>query len=151
MTILKSSLHLWGDLMADVEFKDFSIQCKEALNDKTIAWLYEAAGEVQAKTIRNSRVDTGQTKASYTYNVDEGKGVATIGSPLENAIWEEFGTGQYALNGDGRKTPWVYTDRKGQTHLTHGKKPNRPLFNAFTSLQTKLVKRLEDILKGMGT
>ena len=25
---------------------------------------------------------------------------------MENAIWEEFGTGEYALNGDGRKGKW---------------------------------------------
>lgn len=136
-------------MAGNIEFENFSMQVKAELNDKTIAWLYEAAGEVQAATMRNSRVDTGQTKASYDYHVDESSGEASVGSSYENAIWEEFGTGIYALNGDGRKTPWIYTNRKGETVYTHGKRPNRPLHNAFTSLQSKLEKALENVLKGM--
>ena len=88
------------------------------------AWLYEAAGELEAQVKRNTKVGTGQLKNSWTYKVDESKGEATIGSPLENAIWEEFGTGQYALHGDGRKTPWVYKDDKGKWHTTIGKHPH---------------------------
>lgn len=44
--------------------------------------------------------------------MDESAQVATVGNPLQNAIWEEFGTGEYALEGDGRKTPWRYKDEK---------------------------------------
>lgn len=133
-----------------IEFQDFSMQVKSALDEKTIAWLYEAAGEIQAATMRNSRVDTGQTKSSYNYHVDESSGEAQVGSSYENAIWEEFGTGIYALHGDGRKTPWVYRNRKGQTVVTRGKTPNRPLHNAFESEQSKIVKSLENALKGIG-
>ena len=46
----------------------------------------------------------GQTKSSWDRKVLENEGV--VGSSSENAIWEEFGTGDYAVNGDGRKTPW---------------------------------------------
>lgn len=130
-----------------MRFEDNRVQVKEALKEAGIAWLYEAAGELEAATKRNSRVDTGQTKNSYTYVVDEGTSEAVVGSPLENAIWEEFGTGEFALNGDGRKGGWVYTDEKGVGHYTKGKTPNRPLFRAFESLKKKLQKRLEDILK----
>ena len=49
------------------------------------------------------------------------------------AIWEEFGTGEYALHGDGRKGGWFYEDEKGVGHFTHGKQPKRPLHNAFVS------------------
>lgn len=112
-----------------------------------IAFLYEACGELQARTQRNSRVDTGQTKGSYEYVIDESKGEGKIGSNLENAIWEEFGTGEYALHGDGRKGGWVYKDAKGNYHHTYGKTPNRPLNNAFTALKSKFIKRYEDILR----
>lgn len=133
-----------------VTFEDYSVKVKNELNDQTIKWLFEAGGELQAKTQRNTRVDTGQLKGSWTYNVDESKGECQVGSPLENAIWEEFGTGIYAVNGDGRKTPWVYEDRKGEKHFTHGKHPNRTLFGAYTSIESKLKQALEKILKGMG-
>ena len=132
-----------------VQFQDNSAKVKDALNDATKAWLYEAAGEMEEQVKRNTKVGTGQLKNSWTYKVDESKGEATIGSPLENAIWEEFGTGQYALHGDGRKTPWVYKDDKGKWHTTIGKHPHRALNNAFTTLKSALKARLEQILKGM--
>lgn len=132
------------------KFQDNRVKVKEALNDDCISWLYEAAGELQSETARNTRVDTGQLAGSWSYNVDENKGEAVIGSPLQNAIWEEFGTGQYALNGNGRKTAWAYKDSKGHFHKTKGKTPTRALHKAFTTKKTQLQKRLEDILKGMG-
>lgn len=130
-----------------LEFQDNRIAVKKALESAGIAFLYEACGELQARTQRNSRVDTGQTKGSYEYVIDESKGEGKIGSNLENAIWEEFGTGEYALHGDGRKGGWVYKDAKGNFHYTRGKTPNRPLNNAFTALKSKLIKRYEDILR----
>ena len=95
-----------------VEFHDFSMEVKAALDDAVKAYLYEAGGELESQVKRNSRVGTGQLKNSWTYKVDEDKGICTIGSPLENAIWEEFGTGEYALHGDGRKGGWYYQDEK---------------------------------------
>ena len=78
--------------MADyVHFEDFSFQVEDALEEACIAFLNEAAGEVQSQVQRNTRVDTGQLKGSWQYEVDSGAKQATIGSPLENAIWEEFG------------------------------------------------------------
>lgn len=134
--------------MANVEFTDNSVKVKAALDDATIAYLYEAAGAMEAQTKRNqTRVDTGQTKNAWTYAVDESSGVATVGNPLENAIWEEFGTGEYALNGDGRKGGWFYKDQKGEGHFTHGKTPLRPLFSAFNSMKSKLIARAEQIVK----
>jgi hypothetical protein len=132
-----------------VQFQDNSAKVKDALNDATKAWLYEAAGEMEAQVKRNTKVGTGQLKNSWTYKVDESKGEATIGSPLENAIWEEFGTGQYALHGDGRKTPWVYKDDKGNWHRTTGKQPRRALNNAYITLKSSLQARLEQVLKGL--
>ena len=54
-----------------VKFEDNSIKVKAALNHATIQWLYEASGELEAQVKRNTRVDTGQTKGSWTYKVDE--------------------------------------------------------------------------------
>ena len=62
---------------------------------------------------------------------------SVIGNPLENAIWEEYGTGEYALKGNGRKKPWVYKDERGNWHTTHGKKPLRPLQKAFDKTKGK--------------
>lgn len=128
--------------MADegIQFEDNRAKVEEAMAEKAIAFLYEAVAELQSQTARNSRVDTGQTKGSWDTHVDEATLEGMVGSALENAIWEEFGTGEYALNGDGRKGGWAYTDRNGETHFTHGKKPNRALWNAFQTLKPKLMK-----------
>lgn len=134
--------------MADIEYTDNSAIVKAALSEGVRAFLYEAGGELQAQTMRNSRVDTGQTKGSYQYKVQEGTGESTahVGSNLQNAIWEEFGTGEYALHGDGRKGGWKYVDAKGKGHFTRGKTANRPLYNAFNTLREKLKRRLQEIL-----
>lgn len=131
-----------------VKFTDYSAKVKAAIDDAAIAYLYEAAGELETQVKRNqTRTDTAQTKNAWTYTVDESSGEAVVGNPLENAIWEEFGTGEYALNGDGRKGGWFYKDKKGDGHYTHGKTPLRALHNAFTTLKPKLIRRAEQVLK----
>ena len=89
--------------MADVQFVDNHINVINSIGEAAIAFLHEAAGELEAQAKRNTRVDTGQTKGAWTYEVEESKLEAYVGNPLENAIWEEMGTGEYAINGDGRK------------------------------------------------
>lgn len=147
-----------------VEFEDYRVKVKDALFDAAEAFLHEAGGEIKSKTQRNSRVDTSQTKGSYDYKISgsymAGEQYCQIGSDLENAIWEEFGTGEYALHGDGRKGGWAYPNpnakynksgklRKGSKGFifTHGKKPNRPMQRAFDSLKSKLIKRYAQILR----
>lgn len=134
-----------------VEFEDNTIKVSEAMNDAIIAWLYEASGEMKSQIQRNTPVKTGQLKGSWDYHVDESKLESVVGSPLENAIWNEFGTGEYALEGNGRKTPWKYQDSKGNWYTTKGKRPRRSLFNAFQKQKNKLQKALEAKLKELGT
>ena len=103
----------------------------------------------EAQVKRNTRVDTGQTKGSWGYKVDESKLEAVVGSPMENAVWEEFGTGEFALHGDGRKTPWRYKDRKGNWHTTTGKRGTRALYMAFRSTKNAIIQSLKNKLRRM--
>ncbi|WP_286080624.1 HK97 gp10 family phage protein [Parablautia intestinalis] len=147
-----------------VEFTDNSIKVKGELSSAVTAYLHEAAGELAARVKRNSRVDTGHTKGSWSYAVNEDLGEAVIGSPTENAIWEEFGTGEYALSGNGRKGGWYIPEEKltkkakdrmkkvigknGKVYyFTMGKRPTRALYNAFIFLKSALIQRAEDVLK----
>lgn len=132
-------------MAVEVKFEDFSLKVKNAIEEKALQFLEEAASEVESAARRNSRVDSGQTKGSWTHIVDESAQEATVGSPLENAIWEELGTGEYAVNGDGRKGGWVYRDGAGDYHHTMGKKPNRTLQRAFTSKKGVIRKRAAQI------
>lgn len=135
--------------MSSVEFIDNSVQVKSAIEAAAIKWLHEAAGEIQAQAIRNTREDTGKTKQSWEYRVDTAEKIAVVGSNAENAIWEEFGTGQYAIKGNGRKTPWKYQDRNGNWHTTRGKKPTRAFFKAYTMNKSKLKKSFESAMRGL--
>ena len=130
-----------------VELKDYSLEVKAAIDEAMIAYLYEAGGEMEAQVKQNTRVGKGDLKNSWTYKVDESSAEATIGSPLENSIWEEFGTGEYALHGDGRKGGWHYQDDEGEWHHTYGKTPHRAFQRAFTSLKEPLKNRALEVLK----
>lgn len=153
---------------ANVEFNDYSVQVKAKLKENIIAFLYEVGGEIEARAKRNSRVRTSKTKGSFQHKVDESNQSVHIGSDEENAIWEEFGTGIYAINGDGRKGYWVFVDdgstgkkskssksytreeakrivammrKKGlNAYYTNGKKPSRALWKAFQSAQGEIIK-----------
>ena len=134
-----------------VEFQDFSVQVKEAVGEKAAQFIEEAAGEIESAARRNSRVDTGQMKGSWDHQVNESAQEATIGSPLQNAIWEEFGTGEYAAGGDGRKGGWYYIDSEGNGHFTHGKKPNHTLQKAFDSTKAAIIRRAKQIFGELGS
>lgn len=132
-----------------IEYKDYTIQVKAAIDERISAVLEECAGEIESQAKRNTRVDTGKTKNSFRHKVVDSEHAAYIGSDYENAIWEEFGTGEYALKGNGRKGGWFYVDEKGDGHFTRGKKPSRAFWNAFTSLKAKVINRIQDSLKGL--
>lgn len=132
-----------------VEFHDFTIKVLDAMDDTINAVLEECAGELESAAKRNTRVDTSQTKNNWRHYVDDAKHEATIGNSLENAIFEELGTGEHALKGNGRKGGWYYVDEKGEGHFTHGKKPSRAFYHAFQSLKNPIISKIQEALKGM--
>lgn len=133
--------------MAEIVFQDFSVQVKAAMDDSINAVLEECAGEIESQTKRNSRVDTGKTKNSFQHKVVDSEHTAYIGSNYENAIWEELGTGEHALEGNGRKGGWFYVDAEGNGYFTRGKTPSRAFWNAFTSLKASIINRIQNALK----
>lgn len=132
-----------------IVFEDYTIEVKEAMDNGINAVLEECAGELESQVKRNSRVATGKTKNSFQHKVDDASHIAVIGSDYENAIWEEFGTGEYALQGNGRKGGWFYKDAKGDGHFTYGKSPSRAFFNAYTSKKNAIINRIQQAMKGL--
>ena len=164
-----------------VELHDFTIKVTEAIEDALIAGLHEAAGELEARTVRNSRQSHtyGDIRATalWDHKVDEGKLEGYVGSPHEAGYWEEFGTGEHALNKNGRKGWWVYVEgqdsgsggksyhtreeaeeaaeflrkvKKLEAYATNGIDPNRPLHRAFESGKKAVQAIFAEKLKGMG-
>jgi HK97 gp10 family phage protein len=135
--------------MADVKLEDYSIKVKEAMDDRINAVLEECAGELESAVKRNSRVDTGKTKNSFRHRVNTATHEAQIGSNDINAIYEEFGTGEHALQGNGRLGGWTYKDAKGKYHHTYGKKPSRAFWKAYTAMKSKIISRIQNSMKGL--
>lgn len=159
--------------MADVEFQDFSIQVNKALDSACFKFLEEAASEFQSAAVRNTKVGKvsgGKTKGAWKHFVNEAKKEATVGNTDENAIWEEFGTGEYALKGNGHRGGWYIPIGNGERQIsqavvdaygfevvegkngqkfafTKGKKPKRMLHNAFEKNKGKVIKRAKQIFK----
>ena len=123
-----------------VEFHDFSRIVLQRIHETGENFLEEVGGELEAQTKRNTKVDTGKTKGSWEHVVNAEKMEVRVGSRYKNALWEEFGTGIYALNGDGRKTRWVYRTPDGKFHSTVGKKPRRALYNAYNSTKNAIIR-----------
>ena len=123
-----------------VVFKDFSKIVLDKIQETGEQFLEEVGGEVEAQTKRNTKVDTGKTKNSWEHIVNTDKMEVQIGSRYQNALWEELGTGIYAINGDGRKTKWVYRTEDGKFHTTVGKKPRRALFRAYNSKKNAIIR-----------
>lgn len=137
--------------MADVKFEDYTIQVTGAIGDLTMRALEEATGELESAVKRKTAVDTGQTKNSWQHKVvgsSSGESKGVVGSNYQNAIWEEFGTGEYALQGNGRQGGWRYKDVNGDWHFTRGKSARRAFWKAYTAQKTKLIKHIQDVFKG---
>ena len=161
-----------------VKFTDNSVQVKAALNKALIAFLREASAEVKTQAERYTPTGNAQLKRGWETVLDEGKMQAIIGNTLEYAIYQEFGTGEYALEGKGRKGYWVYV-KDGDTgkmskssksytlaearrimamlradgleaYYTKGTRPKRMLYKSFKMLKPKIQARAKQIFKERG-
>lgn len=156
-----------------VQFEDNTIRVLEAIEQASIAFLHDATQEMTSQVKRNTavgKVGGSDTKNSWQREIDTSKLEGVVGNPLENAIWEEFGTGEYADEGKGRKGGWyiLIGDGAGQIsqqvvdayHMkvvygkdgkryafTTGKKPKRPFQKAYTKMKPKIEKRAKQIFK----
>lgn len=69
---------------------------------------------VQRDAMKNCPYDTGVLRAAMFYQVKliDGKLIkGTVGNTMEYAPYVHQGTGIYAIDGNGRKTPWNWGNR----------------------------------------
>lgn len=95
-------------------------------------------------------VDDGILRASITHKVQEssvGTITGTVGTGVEYAPYVHQGTGLFAVNGDGRKEPWVYKDAKGQFHKTIGQKPQPFLLDASIGEMDAVIRQISEVIK----
>lgn len=102
---------------------------------------------LESEAKKECPVDQGILRASITHSakLEDTSIVGTVGSPLEIAPFVHQGTGLYAVDGKGRKTPWKYKVVAGKYkgwHTTSGQKPQPFLEDAKTKAKSKIEKVL---------
>ncbi|AIM63067.1 HK97-gp10 family putative phage morphogenesis protein [Weissella ceti] len=143
--------------------------------DKT---MFEVGGIVQRSAVKNSPHDQGGLRRSIKHRTtgtgDETK--VTVGTNLPYATYHEFGTGEFAENGKGRKGWWVYVkggtgagSSSGKTytfeeakrilammkskgldaHMTNGVKPSKFLRRAFRENKRSVETKIANDLRGL--
>ena len=114
------------------------------------AGMQKACRIVETAAKKKAPRDTGTITHETT--IEGRQIVGYVGTPIEYAPYQEYGTGKFAENGAGRKTPWAYTDeRTGETIWTAGNKPHPFLRPALNENQKRVQEILHDaVRKGMG-
>lgn len=118
----------------DIKLEDNTFQLREALEDwvkRVLTYWGMLITDYAQLLVPTGTADStgiegyvgGALKASLTYAVNLAEKTVSIGSALLYAIYVELGTGIFAGNGDGRKTPWFWQDFNGKWHFTRGMKP----------------------------
>ena len=111
--------------------------------------MQDACNLVEGAAKDKAPKDTGALRRSITSKVEvtgsEIDGI--VFTPLECAPYVEYGTGMYASNGNGRKTPWVYMDDKGNYHYTRGQHPQPYMRPALEENKDKIINIIKGALK----
>ncbi|BDR75271.1 HK97-gp10 family putative phage morphogenesis protein [Clostridium tetani] len=128
-------------------FKDNSRACKNAIKRANVKWLKAAALLIQSQAKALAPVDTSNLKTSIDHKIQVSKLEAYIGTNCDYAIYVEFGTGEFAENGRGRKGGWVYTNGEGKTIFTKGSKPKPYLRPAYRQNKQALIQLLNKYLR----
>ena len=95
---IRTALNRWGEAI-EADVKRIVVETAKLLKTEAVARAPE---------------DTTALKQSIKVHIlnDGLTAIVTVG--VHYAIYVEFGTGIYAVNGNGRKTPWAYLDPKGR-------------------------------------
>ena len=123
------------------QFTDNSKKVKAQMDAAAFSGLESAALIVEATAKALARVGgSGELRDKVDHsitNTSDGP-VAKVGSPLDYAMYVEYGTGEFAENGAGRKGGWSYQTPDGEWHHTNGMSPQPFLRPAFKRNKDKI-------------
>ena len=78
--------------METVSLETHILEAADLIDSAVEQFLTEMGALLSADAAAMSPVDEGQLKGSWDYVVDTAEHSVTVGSNLENAVWNEFGT-----------------------------------------------------------
>lgn len=89
----------------------------------------KAVEELKTRAVDNAPHDSGDLRRSVhaSVKIKRKKIVGIVGFNIVYAVYVHQGTGRYASDGKGRKTPWAYEIKSGPkkgVYFTYGQKPN---------------------------
>lgn len=110
----------------EVEGLDKLIAKLEHMDDGMYGKMKDACNFLENVASEKAPKDTGRLRGSIENKVEKvgNEIVGTVFTNVEYAPYQEYGTGLFATNGDGRKTPWVYENAKGEVVFTRGNRPH---------------------------
>jgi len=134
-------------------YESFIPQAKKMISDaeERALWLIGELIEGKAKLLAPVGL-SGELRNKIGHKVyldpmTGGRGVAT-GTDIEYGIYVEKGTGIYAVDGNGRKTPWVWYDSlTGKYHWTEGMHPQPFLEPAAVENISRIKDIVEKVMK----
>lgn len=86
--------------------------------------IVETASIIHANAKALAPVDDGNLRDSIEMQILNGGLTAVVRVTAHYAIYVEYGTGIYAVEGNGRKTPWTYwSDKLNRFVTTKGMRP----------------------------
>ena len=131
-----------------MKFEDNSQEAKDAIKEASIKFLFEACLLVQGRAALLAPVGyTGNLRDSIDYVVDEDELVGYIGTNSDYGVYVEFGTGEFAENGQGRKGGWVYKNPvDNEFYFTWGQDPQPYLRPAFRESKAQIESLLKSLL-----
>ena len=111
--------------------------------------MQQACNIVEGAAKDKAPKDTGALRRSITSKVEvTGNSIeGIVFTPLEYAPYVEYGTGMFAENGNGRQTPCVYMDDKGNYHYTRGQHPQPYMRPALEENKDKIINIIKGALK----
>ena len=109
--------------------------------------LEKACIGVEGAAKRKAPVRTSNLRNSIKHDVVEAEMTGYVGTSVPYAPYVEIGTGIYSSQGDGRKTPWIYTDPEtGDRIFTRGSHPHPFLKPALDENKSAIEKCFEGII-----
>jgi HK97 gp10 family phage protein len=119
--------------MAGIKYESKSDEVKAAMDQISRKAMEKACLLVEGQAKGLTPVGTGDLRDSMQHTISESDNgfIGKVGSPLMYSVYQEFGTGEFAQNGAGRKGGWWYQEADGTFHFTMGTKPKRMLQTAF--------------------
>ncbi|KGJ48077.1 hypothetical protein KD33_16775 [Clostridium sp. NCR] len=138
--------------MSNESFSSSCERVKRQVENQILKNINTACLLLKRDSIKNCPVDQGLLRAAMVHDVNIlfGEVIGRVGNTMEYSPYVHQGTGIYAINGDGRKTPWKYEAKSGKYkgwHITVGQKPQPFLESAKIANMKKIQKILGEGLR----